>query len=915
MKLDQIRGPGVDTWLVEQLRSWGIESLTEIQELALSGGVADGQNMIVCAPTSSGKTVLGEVAVLCGLRAGRKGIYLVSHKALADQKYDDFRKRFGEDAQSPLGSVGLSTGDREEGDYEPALLVVTYEKALGLALSGQLELREVVVVADELQILGDLARGPNIEAFCAVLRQRGVSQFVALTATVENPDDLAGWLNSKLTISRKRDIPLHQEIWFQGKAYRVTFGQNEGQELNGSSNLPSDPLDAVDRLTALGRGPLLVFTETRREAIQLAGTYSKKRRRAADGIAIAEQLDLFSEPTEASQQLRENAERKVAFHTADLTPQERQVIEQGFVSSKFEVCFATSTLAAGVNFPFKSVLFPKLTYQYGTRAGTMIPRGEYRNMSGRAGRLSMHEDGYSILLPRNAIELRHANQLVLPENDAVVSQLLNLSMRRSVLTLIASGLIGNRGVIREFFEHTLYWYQVRERNPGKLEEIIRLADKAADWLIGVDMVEQHNGELLPTPLGKATSLSGLLPSTAASFVKLTSIHRASLEQEFENVLAGVLYWVCSSDEFLGDTPTRFLPYPLGTSPGSTAFLSGRKLLQPIDRTNSQLNQCVHGLVLYIDGLAERKIAHFTNVSAGSLHRLAIDVSWVLDGLHRLSCVPDLGLSQQAANRMAMLSRRVRWGSPAEALDVIRIAERHGVPGLGRQRAMALIQNGLATFEDILSSGREKLLGILRNERRVSALLNAVASAVGGGTDRLARTHLRVAKQLGLERLVEDCNTKVGTEYEIAIQKLLDAESSWVVRKLDDGKRQNVPDILVSLGSLSVLVECKTCRKQPQLINKEEAFAVLQKGTDFDKAIHRATLGKPAFDEHSKIKAQASLDITLVEHSVFMEGVLRVHAGSTTPHDFLTWLGTPGIAEIERLSGMPSYSAIGVQNRH
>ena len=101
-----------------------------------------------------------------------------------------------------------------------------------------------------------------------------------------------------------------------------------------------------------------------------------------------------------------------------------------------------STLAAGINFPFKTVMFPKLTYQYGDRQGTRITRGDYRNMSGRAGRLGLHDLGYAVLLPKNTPERNHANDLVLPENDHVYSQLAKLSMRRTVLTLVATGVFG-----------------------------------------------------------------------------------------------------------------------------------------------------------------------------------------------------------------------------------------------------------------------------------------------------------------------------------------------------------------------------------------------------------------------------------------------------------------------------------------
>jgi helicase len=117
----------------------------------------------------------------------------------------------------------------------------------------------------------------------------------------------------------------------------------------------------------------------------------------------------------------------------------------------------------------------------------------------------------------------------------------------------------------------------------------------------------------------------------------------------------------------------------------------------------------------------------------------------------------------------------------------------------------------------------------------------------------------------------------------------------------------VPDLLIKLGDLQVLLECKTCTKKPPLIKKDEAFAILQKASDFDKGMRRVTLGKPGFDEHSKMKAQGSPDITLVEHSVFSEGLLRVHSGAITSENFLKWLVVPGLSEIGRLEGKPTYA--------
>ena len=243
-------------------------------------------------------------------------------------------------------------------------------------------------------------RGPSVEVLCALLRQQQPHQFVGLTATLENPEALAAWMNCQVVRSAKRDIDLIQMVRYGGKIYKVNLG-NEDVEADDDPYEQRDLHDLIRRTLEDGFGPVLVFTETRREALELAAEYSEKAQRSADGLPISQQLELFSEPTESSQQLRSQAERRVTFHTADLTPDERTVIEEGFVNSSFDVCFATSTLAAGVNFPFRTVIIPKLTYQYGDREGRRFSRSHFRNMSGRAGRLGYHDDGHVILMPSN----------------------------------------------------------------------------------------------------------------------------------------------------------------------------------------------------------------------------------------------------------------------------------------------------------------------------------------------------------------------------------------------------------------------------------------------------------------------------------------------------------------------------------
>ncbi|MDQ0465582.1 helicase [Caulobacter ginsengisoli] len=910
MLIDEIEAPGFTEDLKQCVKGWGISYFTQVQVAALKAGIVEGRSQIVCAPTSSGKTLVGEMAILAALERGKRCLYLVSHKALADQKYSDFSERFGDASPEPRASVGLSTGDRDEGEVSPQLLVATYEKALALMLSGQLELSASVVVADELQILGEDTRGPNIETLCAIFRRQGLDQFVALTATIGNAQELADWLNCALVSSHARDVELHQEIWNGNSAYRVQFGQEIGAPCHAGQVLPTDAVQVVRHLINMGRGPVLVFTESRNEASDMATRYSQSSVRTVDGMALAQQLELFSEPTESSQQLQQNAQKRVAFHTADLTSQERQVVEKGFVDSSFDVCFATSTLAAGVNFPFKSVVFPKLTYQYGDREGRMIARSDYRNMSGRAGRLGLHPEGFAILLPRNQRELAHANTVILPDNDNIDSQLVRLSMRRTVLALVTFGVVNKRELLTEFFQHSFYWHQIQERNPKKLDDVIATGLKSADWLIENKLVEEDYGLLLPTPVGKAVAQSGLLPTTAMAFLELLGKNADVLDREFERHIPALIHLVCGCDEFSGNRPSRFLPWPAGRAPvNSNGFLLAQPLLGPLDRTDNRTNQCAHALILFSRGEPERNIRHQTNIPSGQLHRLATDIAWVLDGLRKIASVPELGYSQTLTNQLSMLARQIQWGAPAEALDMLRVAQREGVPGFGRQRALALLQQGIQTFDQLLASAKDTLSAVLGSERRTTALLSAVATCLGFRGDRYRKVHIELAAKLGLTDVIDKCSSALGEEYETAMKALMEVERSWTVTTVDDGKQQNVPDLLLTLGNKSVLIECKTTTKNPPMIKKEDAFAVMQKAVDFDPAIFRATLGKPGYDEHSKKKVQAAKDITLIEHDVFVEGMLRVCAGKVSPSDFIDWIAMPGLTELERLGGSPSYEIL------
>ena len=228
-----------------------------------------------------------------------------------------------------------------------------------------------------------------------------------------------------------------------------------------------------------------------------------------------------------------------------------------------------------------------------------------------------------------------------------------------------------------------------------------------------------------------------------------------------------------------------------------------------------------------------------------------------------------------------------------------------MPSFGRQRAMALVENGVTTFEDVENLGAEQVAKILDSRPRAEALLAAISEHTDFGPNRLASVHDRLAERLGVREVVVACAEAMDTEYEEAIMRLLNKEVGWTVTVLDNGRRQNVPDMLLELGDIAVLLEIKTASKKSGLIKKEAAFAVLQKATGYGAEMARVTLGKPHFDETSKSKVVASRELTLVEHATFVEAILRVLAREIEPTAFLAWLTEPGEAEFERIPGNPT----------
>ena len=404
-----LAGHGLPSNLIE---AWAkaIPGLNQLQQDAVNNaGLLKGDNIVVVAPTSSGKTMVGELAALHATQTGGRSVFLLPTKALVNEQHD----RFG----SLYGPCGVRT-IRATGDYNDdvaALLrgqfdlgIFTYEKFSGLILANPYLLRLIsVVVVDEVQMIVDESRGRELELLLTLIKTRkdeGVEpQIVALSAVLGELNGLDSWLGAYLLTTTERPVPLEEGVLdAQG---RYTFRDPDGNE-SVKQLLPSryyDPrakgllIPLVAKLISEGQQVIIIRGErgqVRGAARYLAGSLGLPA--AQDALQDLPPGDL----TASANELRNCLAGGVAFHTSDLDRDERRVVEDHFrrPDSAVRVVVATTTLAQGINMPAETVIMPELNRRIGNKQLKWYSVADYKNIAGRAGRLGLVDKGRAIVL-------------------------------------------------------------------------------------------------------------------------------------------------------------------------------------------------------------------------------------------------------------------------------------------------------------------------------------------------------------------------------------------------------------------------------------------------------------------------------------------------------------------------------------
>ncbi len=213
MKISLIKDK-VHPKLFEKLK---FETFRPAQAKSINSGLLERKNLLVCTPTASGKTLVAEIAMIQNIYNNiGKAVYIVPLKALASEKYEYFKEKY------PDLKVALSIGDTDSSDSyldKFDIIITVSEKLDSLIRHKSPFLRYVAtVIVDEVHLLNDPYRGPTIEIVITILRKiLKKAQFIALSATIGNPEELAEWLDAELIIDTWRPVKLHQGIFQDGE--------------------------------------------------------------------------------------------------------------------------------------------------------------------------------------------------------------------------------------------------------------------------------------------------------------------------------------------------------------------------------------------------------------------------------------------------------------------------------------------------------------------------------------------------------------------------------------------------------------------------------------------------------------------------------------------------------------------------
>ena len=699
------------------LKRLGIETFNPVQKEALKKGLLKKKNMVVASPTASGKTAVAEMAMIRHFLDGGKIVYLVPLKALASEKYKEFKKKY-----SDLGmKVAISIGGYDSsggwlGKYD--VVICTNEKMDSLIRHQTSWIgRITLIIADEIHLLNDIGRGPIIEFVLTQLRMLTNAQIVSLSATISNADEIADWLDSALVKIDYRPVKLFKGVLYQSNTrdslYEYTIDYVDKKEKiivgkDGESALCKDVLEMEKQS--------LVFLGTRRSAESVAekltkvteGYLKSDERRQLN--KVADQIEgVLSVSTKQCRKLSSIVKKGCAFHHAGLVQKQRELVEDNFKNGLIKSLASTVTLAYGVNIPAYRVIIRDVK-RFSGYGSDYISVLDVMQMSGRAGRPAYDDVGEAVIVARTDGEAEILKEkYFLSDTEPIESKLESEPILRIyTLVLIASGMVVNKSSLEKFFEKTFYAHQndfciinmqldkiLKQLEGFGFIELIRAnpyTELKDEFVPAFDV--QKDIDLRPTQLGKRVSELYIDPLSAWEMIKnmednddinyFMDINKCSemapllrvKKDEYDDI----------NDELNGSSVKNV---PEIWNIDYSDFLSSFKTALLFS--------------YWIDEKTEDQIFDRYDIPPGELYNKIRNAEWMLYAYKELAVILD---RKKIANKLNKLMLRIKHGVREDLLTLVMLK------GIGRARARKLWKNRIRTVDDIKKVRIELLVEIL-----------------------------------------------------------------------------------------------------------------------------------------------------------------------------------------------------------
>jgi len=534
------------------------EEFNAMQTETLPALLGTDENVVVSAPTASGKTAIAEVAICRTLDAGGTALFLAPLRALTNEKEREW-DRFEE-----LGyEVYVVTGERELHPRKAEradVLVMTPEKADSATRKYDSRRYSFVTdvdccIIDEVHLLDSDERGSVLEVTISRLRRLCDPRVIALSATMPNVDDVAAWL----------DAPAESTFSF-GEAYRPVPLDASVETYSHGENAFADKYRRLYRTLDLTEshlrndGQALVFVASRQDTVQAAKKARDELAERDVPVGVRGDYDFHTAADNLDNDtLRQSVLDGVGFHHAGLSRNDKDLVEDWFRDGKITVLFSTSTLAWGVNLPARCVVIRDTTHHDPLEGDVEMSPLDVLQMLGRAGRPGYDERGYAwVICDRSS---RNRYRELLDDGKTIESRLADPaeSAGRSggddpvasdlavhLNAEIALGTVRDVEDAMDWLETTFYY--VRAQRTGSVAEA-DLRERISDtlsWLIDREFVEKDGLDIEPTALGRLASEFYLRLGTARGFADLAEreelstfdvLRAVATAREFDSVSA------------------------------------------------------------------------------------------------------------------------------------------------------------------------------------------------------------------------------------------------------------------------------------------------------------------------------------------------------------------------------------------